>query len=207
LTDLDTFLDELGSGSPVPGGGSVAALETAMAGALLGMVANLTVGRKRYAAVQDRVLALRERAEALRARARKLVDEDVVAYADVSKAMGLPQNTDDEKTARTAAIQEALKAAATPPLETMAIALDVVALAGEMIEVGNRSAASDVGTAAGAALAGFEAARLNVEINLASVSDSLWVETARAKLQHMEAPQRSVDAVIARVESIIRGEV
>lgn len=191
----------------MPGGGSVAALETAMAGALLGMVANLTVGRKRYAAVQDRVVALRERAEALRARARELVDEDAAAYADVSKAMGLPRNTDDEKTFRTGVIQDALKAAVTPPLETMALALNVVALASEMIEVGNRSAASDVGTAVGAALAGFEAARLNVEINLASVSDSVWIKTTRAKLERMGAPHGTVDAVIARVESIIRGEV
>jgi methenyltetrahydrofolate cyclohydrolase len=207
VTDLDTFLEDLSSGSPVPGGGSVAALETCMGSALLGMVANLTVGRKRYAGVQDRVLALRERAGALRARARELVDEDAAAYAGVSTAMRLPRSTDDEKNVRTGAIQEALKAAAVPPLETMGIALDVVALAEEMIEVGNQSAASDVGTAAGAALAGFEAARLNVEINLASVSDTVWAEKTRVRLERMESPQRTVQAVIALVESIIRGEI
>src|SRR5947209_2461045 len=206
MTDLDTFLADLASDAPVPGGGSVAAFHTAMAAALLCMVANLTIGRKRYAAVEAEARAIRDGAGELQMEARHLIDEDAAAYGAVSSAATLPRDTDEDKRSRSAAMQHALKGAALPPLATMQIASRIIGLAGELVAIGNRSAVSDVGTAAGSALAGYEAARLNVEINLAAVRDADWVSRTRNEMDSIEKPQVAVQAIMRRVESIIRGE-
>jgi formiminotetrahydrofolate cyclodeaminase len=206
MTDIDSFLADLASDAPVPGGGSVAALQVAMAAALLEMVSNLTLGRKRYADVEAQVLSIRERAGISRARARKLIDEDAAAYGAVAGAMKLPKASDDEKAVRTSAIQASLKAAAIPPLETMRLAAEMVDLARELLPIGNRTAASDVGTAAASALSGYEAARLNVEINAASVRDAHWVARARNELEAIGAPEESVRATLAAVEAMVRGD-
>src|SRR5919202_4250965 len=119
MPDIDAFLEELSSAAPVPGGGSVAALETSIAAALLAMVANLTIGKKRYEQVQDDIVHIRERALMLQRDARSLVDEDAQAYSRVSEAMALPKATELEKGERSRQIQDALKQAVSPPLRIM----------------------------------------------------------------------------------------
>jgi formiminotetrahydrofolate cyclodeaminase len=205
MAGTQAFLDDLASGEPVPGGGSVAAFEVAMAAALLAMVANLTLGRKKYAGVQDRAQAVLDQATALRSRAGQLIAEDSVAYGKVAAVMALPRQTDAEKVERGRRMQEALKEAAQPPLETMSIAQEVLALANELVQFGNRSAASDVGSAALAAAAGSGSARLNVEINLAGIHDELWVTAVRARVDGYQASRDTVDGIMARVQSIIDG--
>jgi formiminotetrahydrofolate cyclodeaminase len=169
------------------------------------MVANLTVGRKRYADVQNRILDIRGRADELRFRARRLIDQDSEAYGAVSDAMAMPKDTDAAKAERAARVQSELKSAAVPPLQTMQVACDVIRLAGELVRIGNRSAVSDVGTAASAALAGFEAARLNVEINVASVRDAEWVAATKVELAGIQRPEGAVSEVLNLAELIIRG--
>jgi methenyltetrahydrofolate cyclohydrolase len=202
--DVDGFLADLASSAPVPGGGSVAALQVAMGAALVEMVCNLTIGRKKFQPVEAEATQIRTRALAVRARARQLVDEDAAAYGAVSAAMRLPRGTDEETAARIAAVQGALKGAAQPPLETMRCASEVLDLARSLVPIGNPAAVSDVATAAVAAFAGFEAARLNVEINMAAVRDEGWRAETRAELCRFQDPAASMSSVVAAAESIIR---
>jgi formiminotetrahydrofolate cyclodeaminase len=97
VTDIEHFMEQLSSSSPVPGGGSVAALQCAMAAALLAMVANLTIGRKKYADVAERANQIRDEALALRKRASRLADDDVEAYAKVSQVLEMPRDTDKRR--------------------------------------------------------------------------------------------------------------
>lgn len=200
------FLVRLSSGDPVPGGGSVAALQTAMAASLLAMVANLTLGRPKYADVASQVESILVEAVLIRDHAAALAEEDVEAYGKVAAAMALPRGDEDDKIRRRTAIQDALKAAAVPPLETMRAADRVSQLAGDLVRIGNRSAISDVGTAALAARAGFHAARLNVEINLASIRDEEWVAEMRLQLRSLADPDALEAAVLRESEAAIRGE-
>lgn len=203
---LPAFIDELSSAAPVPGGGSVAALEAACSAGLLTMVANLTMGRKKYAAVEDRVSEIRTRAQTLGRRATALIEEDIRAYGAVHAAMTLPKETDEERSRRRAAMQSALKGAAEPPLATMRVATDLVDLAGQLVEIGNRSAVSDVGTAALAGRAAFHSARLNVEINFSAVQDQTWLAATRDELEGLRSPDDTVQDIMLRVEAAIRGE-
>ena len=203
MADLHEFLNQLSSADPVPGGGSVAALQTAMAAALVAMVANLTLGRKKYEEVQDQAASILTRAMALRDRALALVDEDIEAYRAVSAAFALPRTSDEERDERQRRLQNALKGAVKPPLETMRAASDVASLAAELVGIGNKSAISDVGTAVLAARAGYHAALLNVEINLALIRDEAWREEIRRKLALIPATDTIESSVLSQVRNTI----
>lgn len=205
MTGMQAFLDDLASDQPVPGGGSVAAFEVAMGAALLAMVANLTLGRKKYADVQARAQEVLERATALRGRAWQLVAEDSAAYGRVAEVMTLPRQTEADRAVRRERMQAALKGAALPPLETMAVAREVLEVARELAEFGNRSAVSDIGSAALAAAAGSAAARLNVEINLAGIKDEAWVTETRARMVSLDVSHGAVAPVMDQVQAIIGG--
>jgi formiminotetrahydrofolate cyclodeaminase len=177
-----------------------------MAAALLAMVANLTLTRKRFAAVHSEAKQVRDEAFGLRDRASTLVDADIEAYGRVSNAMSLPRETDGEKAFRSDQLQNALKEAAMPPLEVMRVASRVVQLAVRTAEVGNPSAISDVGTAALAARAAFHAARLNVEINASAVRDIEWVAGLRREVSSIPVPDETEERILAGVGRRIRGE-
>src|SRR5713226_2438418 len=150
---LDGWLEELASSAPVPGGGSAAALAGAVAGALVAMVARLTVGRKAYAAAAARARAILAEAEALRAQLRRLVDEDAAAYAKVSEAYKIPKGTPG----RPRTIDAALVGAAETPLAIARGAMRLIGLARDIGEISNPNARSDAKVAEGlarAALAG-----------------------------------------------------
>lgn len=204
MTDLNEFMEQLSSANPVPGGGSVAALECALGASLLAMVTNLTLGRRKYAEAEERVTQVREEALLLQARAMSLAEEDVEAYGRVARVLGMPRETDAEKEARREHMQAALKGAIAPPLETMAAAARVLDLAAELMVIGNRSAISDVGSAAGAARAGFDAALLNVEINLASISDAEWVQDVRRTVGTFPPIAERADTIATYVLAAIR---
>jgi len=164
---LDGWLEELAGGTPAPGGGSAAALAGALAGALVAMVARLTVGRKPYAAVQPRVAEILAEADALRAQLRRLVDDDAAAYAKVSAAYRLPK--DDPR--RTRAADEALIGAAQTPLAMARGAVRLLALAKEIGTIGNRNARSDALVAEALARAAVAGAVENVKVNVQSLSE------------------------------------
>ena len=125
---LNTFLDDLASSKPAPGGGSAAALCGAVGAALVSMVANLTVGRKKYAGVEEQVQGLLKQADDLRATLLALIEEDIAVYTDVSNAGKMPRDTDEQKAARTEAMQAALKAATLPPMKIVQACRDVLQL-------------------------------------------------------------------------------
>lgn len=165
--NVDKFLTELASSAPTPGGGGAAALCGALAIALGNMVGNLTLGKKKYAGVQEDIAALNSRAEALRADFVALIDADAAAFAPLSRAYGIPK--DDP--ARAEIMEAALKRAAEPPLEIMrkcAEALDVIA---DYAAKGSALAISDAGCAAALTIAAMKAAALNVRINTKSMAD------------------------------------
>src|SRR6266566_4237641 len=164
---LDGWLDELAGGAPVPGGGSAAALAGALVGALVAMVARLTVGRKAYADVQQRVAEILAEAEALRAQLRRLVDDDAAAYAKVSAAYRLPK----DEPRRTRAADEALVGAAQTPLAMARGAARLVGLAREIGTIGNRNAHSDAMVAEALARAALAGAVENVRVNVQSLSE------------------------------------
>jgi len=179
---VTTFLDELASSAPAPGGGSVAALSGALGAALISMVCNLTVGKKKYADVQEDIEALLAQSEALRKELVELLEADVQVYTEVSKAMKMPRTTEEEKAARTAALQKALKAATEVPMRVAKACVKVMDLCRPAAEKGNVNAVSDAGVAVLMAEAGLRSAALNVLINLAWIKDEAFVAKNRAKL-------------------------
>jgi formiminotetrahydrofolate cyclodeaminase len=179
---LNTFLDDLASNKPAPGGGSAAALCGSVGAALVSMVANLTVGRKKYAGVEDQVKSLLGQADALRSHLLSLIEEDIAVYTDVSNAGKMPRDTDEQKAARTDAMQLALKAATMPPMKIVEACRDVLQLCMPIAEIGNVGAVSDAGVAALAAEAGMRAGALNVLINRGMIKDETFVRRESAHL-------------------------
>lgn len=165
------FLDRLASRSPVPGGGSVAALAGALAAGLVSMVANLTLSSPRCAEVHPHAKVVLERSELLRAELEGLVEEDARAFLEVSKALKMSKETEDEKRVRQACLQKALARAMQVPLAVGERATAVAELAAEAARIGNVNAVSDAGVAAALALAATRAAELNVAINAAMLDD------------------------------------
>jgi len=173
LTDktVSIFLDELASSAPAPGGGSVAALSGALGAALVSMVCNLTVGKKKFADVEQDVKAILEKSEGLRHRLIDLLQADVKAYTAVSQAMKMPRTTDEEKAARAEAMQKALKHATEVPMQVATACVEVIGLCQPVAEKGNKNAVSDAGVAILMAEAGLRSAALNILINLGWIED------------------------------------
>jgi len=182
-----TFLDELASSAPAPGGGSAAALAAAIGAALVSMVANLTVGKKQYVDVQADIQRILVRSEALRHKCQDLLEKDVAAYTQVSRVYKMPKDTDEQKAARADAMQKALKNATTVPMELAQVCVEILELCPEAAEKGNVNAVSDAGVGALMAEAALRAAALNVLINLGSIKDEAFVQKERAKLDALLA--------------------
>ena len=187
LTDkpVTTFLDELASDAPAPGGGSVAALSGALGAALVSMVCNLTVGKKKYADVQDDIKALLDQSEALRKGFVELLEDDVRVFTEVSKAMKMPRDTEEQKAARAEAMDKALKAATGVPMRVAENCVKVIDLCRPAAEKGNVNAVSDAGVAVLMAEAGLRSAALNVLINLAWIKDKEFATEQQAKLDSL----------------------
>jgi formiminotetrahydrofolate cyclodeaminase len=174
-----------------------------MAAALVSMVTNLTLGRKRFESVRDEASAIRDMAVELQRRAENLIQEDGEAYQRVADVFSLPKGTEAERALRRQRMQSALKGAVEPPLETMQVASRIADLAVRLVEIGNPSAVSDVGTAILSAKSAYHAARLNVEINLGSIEDAEWVEGVRRRLGEINDPDQAEHAVMRRVMSMV----
>lgn len=177
-----SFLDELASSAPAPGGGSVAALAGALGAALISMVNNLTIGKEKYASVQDDVSALLKKSESLRKKLADLLEEDVAVYTKLAQTMKMPRGTEEQKTARAKAMDRDLKAAADVPLRVAEACVSVMELCLPAAEKGNVNAVSDVGVGILMAEAGLRSAALNVLINLGWIKDAQYVSETRKKL-------------------------
>ncbi len=173
MTDMSVndWLESLAAKQPTPGGGAVAALAAAIAAAQLAMVAIYTTGSK-WQDREVRMKELNEELSELRGKALELVDADAKAFAKVGAAYGMPKETDDQKAARTEAIQESLVQAADPPTQTAQLAGRLVEIAVEIAKQGNPSVISDVAVGASLAKASLESAIMNIEINEIAIKDT-----------------------------------
>lgn len=201
---LGSFVADVASSAPVPGGGSVVAHVGSLAAALAQMVAGLTIGRKKYAAVESEMKEMALRAAHLVRRLAELKNEDAAAYTLVSDAYKLPKESSEQQTARAAAIQAALVKAAEVPLETARWCAEVAALAATCAEKGNTNAASDAGVAALLAEAACRGAAYNVRINVSAMPDKaagspLATEAERLVATAAEQAKRASAAVEAHI--------
>jgi len=199
---LREYTDKLASSEPAPGGGSAAALAGVLGSALGQMAANFTAGKEKLAAVEDQVQRIlgvlsRQQQELL-----NLTDADARAYEKVGAAYKLPRATDEEKAARQLAIQEALRAAAEVPLAVMDACVMVLGQLEELRQVANPNLLSDVAVSAELSFAALRCAWLNVEVNLAAITDEAYVAEIRERIDKQvkgcETPARMVFDRIAR---------
>jgi formiminotetrahydrofolate cyclodeaminase len=180
------FVAATASKEPTPGGGAIAALTAATGAALAEMVANLTFGKKGYEAVQIEMEALQVKAEEIRKRMLELSQADADVFNIFMNALGLPKNTDEEKAARTAAIQQAYKDAAMVPFEIGELANQIFDLAELASRKGNQNLITDGIIAAINARAAVKSAFLNVRINLSGIKDESFVAELTSKMYAIE---------------------
>ncbi|MCX7903425.1 MAG: cyclodeaminase/cyclohydrolase family protein [Caloramator sp.] len=195
------FVEETFSSSPVPGGGSVAALAGALSAALSGMVANLTIGKKGYEEVQDEMKGILERAKELKDKLLEDIDKDSRAFDKVMDAFKMPKDTDEEKERRKEAIQSALKEAALVPLEVAKDAEKIFQLAEKVIVKGNKNAVTDGAVSCMMARTAILSALLNVKINLSSIKDEEFVQRLAKEVAELEDRAHKLEKeILSKVE-------
>ncbi len=182
---VSNFLDELASNSPTPGGGSVAALAGALGAALISMVGNLTVGKRKYEDVEEDIKKIISSSEKLRYELSQLIEEDVKVFNNFMATYKMPKETEDEKKVRTEKMQQSLIEAAKVPLKVAYKCLDTLSLSREVAEKGNINVISDAGVAALMADAALESAILNVKINLKMIKDERITEELSSSLKEL----------------------
>ena len=197
---IAAFLDQLAAHVPAPGGGATAALHAAQAAALLAMVARYSDGPKYDAELMNRIVT---EADALREDALALAEADEKAFAAVAEAYRLPRTTEQETSARSAAISSALAGAARPPADVVRTALLLVSLAEDLWPAGNRTVIADVAAAAEAARAAAVTARLIIEVNLKGITDPALAEEFAATAAAAGPVAERADAIVAAVRAEI----
>jgi methenyltetrahydrofolate cyclohydrolase len=201
---LRRFLDELAGSAPTPGGGSAAAVMGAMGAALVSMVCNLTLGRKEGETIEPQMRRVLVEAEALRQRLTAMIAADINAFDGLMAAYKLPRASEDQKLARSRAIQEALKQATDVPLACAEACAEVMDLAQSVAPTGNRGVISDAGVAVLAAYAALRSAALNVYINAPSIQDVDFVQSRRGRLDRVLARgagvcEQTYETVLGRI--------
>lgn len=202
----EAFLEDLAGSAPAPGGGGAAALVGAAGAALGNMVGSLTVGKKKYAAVEADILVLNRRAAALRKRLEGLVQADADAFTPLAAAYKLPKETPEQQAHKAAVLETALEGACAVPLEIMSACCEGIALAAEYAEKGSVMAVSDAGCAALFCKAALQAAGLNVSINTRLMTDNARAATLNAQADAMLAefvPQ--ADQIYEKLTHSLRG--
>ena len=172
---LHSYLDDLATAQPTPGGGSTAALSGAMGAALASMVCRITIGKETYADVQQEIEELLRKTEYLRSRFQQLMQEDIEAYGHLSASYKLPRATSEERKYRTDMIQKQLVEAASVPLEVVKCAAELIQSCQRIAEVGSVSVVSDVATGAILASCSGEGAAFMVRINVRSMNNETLV--------------------------------
>jgi len=183
------FIEELGSNSPAPGGGSVAALCGSLSSALGSMVFNLTVGKKVYEALNEEEKGLVNKHLAITSDLKNefltLMNEDTEAFTGVMNALKLPKETDEDKAIRSAKIQEGYKEAIAVPLSVAKKAYEMYESILISVKYGNKNTISDGGVAALLAQCAIEGAIMNVKINLSAIKNSEYVKGISSQLKEL----------------------
>ena len=188
LVDLKVtdFLNKVAGSDPVPGGGSVAALNGAIASALTAMVAGLTIGKKGYEDTAEIMKHIQTLALTQKTGFVVDIDRDSEAYNKVFVCFKLPKNTDEEKKIRSAAIQEATKFAALVPMQVARNAYELMGIIADVAKMGNRNAVTDACVAMMSARSAVLGALMNVRINLGSLKDRTFVEQLQSEADELE---------------------
>jgi glutamate formiminotransferase/formiminotetrahydrofolate cyclodeaminase len=195
------FLNALASGTATPGGGAASAYSGAAAAALVAMVARLTIGKKKYASVETQMQDILTETERLRIALTAAVQRDSAAFEKVMSAFKLPKDTAQEEQNRTKAIEDATWEATLVPLEVCGWAVEILALADQVISWGNLNAISDAGSAAALARAAFQGASLNVCINVKSLPSSEKTQKALEDIKGFEKRLKELDEHLSQVLS------
>lgn len=198
------FLAKTAGNDPVPGGGSIAALNAAIASALTEMVANLTIGKKKYEDKEGLMKKIVAITENYRASFMKDIDADSEAYNNVFAAFKLPKETDEEKTERNNQIQEATKIAAEIPMEVARKAVDIMDVITQLADHGNQNAITDACVAIMTARTAAISAILNVKINLSSIKDIEYVALMTQEANYLESEAiMKEQELLSRVSKIL----
>jgi methenyltetrahydrofolate cyclohydrolase len=182
---LEEFLARLGSKEATPGGGGAAALSGASAAGLVTMVARLTAGKPAFAAIEERVQAIITEGDQIRAELSGMIAKDAEAFEAVMAVYAMPRATDEQKAARSAALQPALIGATESPLEIARHCATVAELAAELAEAGNPQTITDASTAAALAESALQGAILQARINLKSIKDAGYLAAKKAEIEQL----------------------
>ena len=183
---IQEFAMQTASNEPVPGGGSISALAGSLAAALTEMVAGLTIGKKKYADVEEE---MKEAVEPMKAVCAQLLDDikrDSESFDQYMQALTLPKETEEEKEARTEAMQNGLKAAVEVPLSVAKAACGILPYAETMVVKGNKTAVTDALVATMMARTAVLGAGFNVKINLESIKDQEYVDKIGKEVEDLE---------------------
>ena len=197
--DLRDFTNELSIDSPAPGGGSVAALAGALASALASMVANLTIGKKGYEDVREKMIDTAVNAQRIKDELLKSIDRDTAAFNELMGAFRLPKKSEEEIAIRNDAIEDATRKATNIPFEVMKTSVDALKLIQPIAQHGNINAMSDAGVAALMGLSSVKGAGLNVRINLPSVQDNSFKETMTKEMTNLIQQAQSLYDTIMNI--------
>lgn len=182
---INEFTDALASKAPVPGGGGASALVGAVGVGLGSMVGALTVGKKKYADVEAEIIELMKKADEVRAALLKQIDEDAVVFEPLSKAYGLPKDTDEQKAEKARIMEKCLRDACSVPMEIMVKCCEGIELQSEFAAKGSTLALSDAGVGAAFCRAALQGASLNVFINTKAMTDREYAEDLNTKAMAM----------------------
>jgi len=199
---LSDFLEELGSSSPAPGGGSVAAIAGALGASLAKMVANLTVGKEKYSDNEETMIAVRDDAKKLAVEFMEQATEDTMAFNTFMEALSMPKDSNNEKTARREGMQKALKRSTEAPLRILELSRELAVLCLTAAEMGNPNAISDAGVSALMASSAARGAAFNAQVNLASIDDPYYREMSAAVIEReLGSVEKIVKETLSRVRS------
>jgi formiminotetrahydrofolate cyclodeaminase len=196
----EEFVEVLASSAPVPGGGGAAALAASVGVALGNMVGSLTVGKSRYADVEEDIIALKAKSDELQQRFFNLCTQDAVVFEPLSKAYGLPRETDEQKAYKAEVMEACLRDACSVPLSIMEACCEAIDVQAEFAAKGASIAISDVGCGVIICKAALQAASLNVFINTMSFTDRVYADEINVKANAMLVEYcAKADAIFADV--------
>lgn len=202
---IEAFAAQTASNDPVPGGGSISALAGALAAALAEMVAGLTIGKKKYAEVEEEMKSVIPGMQSVREQLLLDIKRDSESFNLYMQALSLPKDTDEEKAARTAAMQNGLKEAVKVPLSVAKASASILPVAGIMVSKGNQSAVTDGLVAAMMARTAVLGALFNVKINLQSIKDEEFVNEISKEVKELEGLAVKLEKEILNQSEVGKG--
>lgn len=201
----EDFVKVLSTKEPVPGGGGAAALTGAIGVALGNMVGSLTVGKKKYAEVEPEIIELKKRSDELQDKLLAMVEKDAKVFEPLSKAYGLPTETEEQKAEKERVMAIVLRDASDVPVQIMELVMEALDIVERFSQIGSRLAISDAGCAAACCRAALNAASLNVFINTKSMKDREYAEKLNAHTEEMlKNGSAKADAIFEAVKSGLR---